>query len=238
MAFTVSVIEGTKGYRPTFGEVIEGMGKLYQDTERQFLSFNRIVPYNHNPSEVYSPRLYSIMQSSSAQIISMMASLKSFLCDDTFNSPSNTYQKDFPFYYKRLNKEEMLSVQKLAPKEDITKIITPFKFDGVIPEWWQAYNKTKHGLPSGAYECNLGNVLNSIGALTILHDISQWILLTSAHTTILDKDNWKDNDYAKEYEYKMDSIIDDDFRGHTMAERPIFRARSHIFYYLTDFTSK
>jgi hypothetical protein len=82
-------------------------------------------------------------------------------------------QKEFPFYYWLLNKEGMLSVQKLAPKEKVTMILTLSKVEeGDTPKWWQAYYKTKPGLPGGAYRCALENVLNGIGALRFLHDIS------------------------------------------------------------------
>jgi hypothetical protein len=212
------VSEGKEGFPAAFREVIAEMARLYEDTERQFLSFNRIIPYSHNPGEVYSPRLYTILQSCSAQIISMMDSLTSFLFEDTFHSRSRRRQKTFGFYYERLNKEGMLSVQKLAPKEKVTMIITPFKVsEGVTPRWWQAYNDTKHDLPHGAYIGTLENVLNALGALTILHDICQWIFRTSARNSILRKENWKDksNDFVKDYEYIIDP---NSLEGQIMAE--------------------
>lgn len=227
-----------KAYPAAFREVIEEMARLYEDTETQFLSFNRIIPYNRNPGEVYSPRLYTILQSSSAQIISLMASLASCLCGDGFKSPTHMRQKDFPFYYWLLNKEGMLSVQKLAPKEKVTMIITPFKVEeGDTPKWWQAYNKTKHGLPGGAYRCTLENVLNAIGALSILHDISQFILRTSARDSILRKDNWRDksDDFIKDYAFAIDP---NSLEGQIMAERPFFKVRSRIFFNLTEFINQ
>jgi hypothetical protein len=140
------------------------------------------------------------------------------------------------FYYNLLNKYKMLSVQKLAPKEMATTIISPFLLEQQnTPKWWQAYNDTKHDLPEGAYNGTIGNVMNALGALTILHDISQWILTARnpIRDSILQGSNWKDKstDFINDYQ----SLKEPNSFGEIMAERPFFKNKSRIFFNLTEF---
>jgi hypothetical protein len=83
----------------SFESDVSAMRILHKDTERQFISFNEIVPYSRNPLDVYSPRLYSILQGASAQTISMMHILY-----NRFNRKYNR-QQDFPFYYESLEEK-------------------------------------------------------------------------------------------------------------------------------------
>jgi len=51
-----------------------------------------------------------------------------------------------------------------------SQTITPFQdFSSKIPDWWNAYNHIKHDYYDNITEANLSNVVNSLGALLILH---------------------------------------------------------------------
>jgi len=169
-------------------ESISAMRKLHFDVESQFLSFNRIVPYDHNPPEVYSPRLYSVLQNTCAQVISMMHTLSVLL-----GLSENKKQQDFPFYYERLNSQGMLSLQTVSPKELPESKMTPFLINNTeanSPSWWKKYNDTKHNLPEGAYNGNLENVMYALGSLVILHNIAIQISKIPKPIQILDSHKW------------------------------------------------
>lgn len=82
-------------------------------------------------------------------------------------------------------------MQKVSPKKDLNRKLSPFRFTkNDTPRWWQNYNDTKHKLPLGAYQGNIGNVLNALGALAILHDLGKRICETSNPLDILERKRW------------------------------------------------
>lgn len=150
------------------------------------------------------------------------------------NSEGHNKQKKFPEYYKLLNKNGMLTAQKLALKEQVENDICPFMSDDV-PEWWQRYNDTKHDLPEGAYAASIGNVIYALGALAILHDIGELTLRRNSSDNILDKNNWIDTsiDFRSDYE-NLKHTNSTSGVLHT-AERGFYNHKSRIFYYLNEF---
>lgn len=79
-------------------QAISEMQIHYQDLEAHFLSFNRVVPYSNNSDNVYSPRLYNILQAACPQIISMLHHITQLV-----GLHSSRKQRSFPFYFKLLN---------------------------------------------------------------------------------------------------------------------------------------
>jgi hypothetical protein len=209
------------------------MRDLHRDLEKQFLSFDELVPYNHNPDDVYSPRLYSILQGTCAQVISLMQNIVAELNSKNISS---LWQAKFKDYYDFLNIKGVLSLQVVSPKKKFDKIMTPFALNKYpVPDWWNDYNTTKHELPSGAYVGIMGNVLNALGALAILHDIADLVMKNRTLSTLLDGNKWKV--YSKEF-------IDDYERtkNTTLSTRVIHEAnrgfstyKSEIFFYLCKF---
>ena len=93
-----------------FSDDIDKMIELANDLEKQFLYFDELIPYHHNPNNVYSPRLYGIIQNTCAQIMAMMQ----IPAVELGVKPSND---DFPSYYGVLNQNNLLSKQKGRTKK-------------------------------------------------------------------------------------------------------------------------
>jgi hypothetical protein len=218
----------------TFESNILAMRNLHIDTEREFLSFNRIIPYNINPAKVYSPRLYRILQGASSQIIAMM-----HLIYDEYN-PKLNRQKEFPFYFEHLNKTNILSIQKVAPREQFNLILRHFHTDKKekTPKWWQEYNDTKHDLPRGAYNGKLGNVLNALAALALLHDIADLLMGGTNVNRVLDSGNWLDisSEFLHDYERLLYSRATSGILY--TANRGFYDYKSSLFYYLFEYHPK
>jgi len=88
----------------------------------------------------------------------------------SINQPRNKwgitdYRKVYEPYYQ-LSKNPLLAQFGLGKE----KSITPFEnFACQKPEWWDAYNDTKHEFYSKMSEANLGNTLKCLGGLLILN---------------------------------------------------------------------
>lgn len=172
------------------------MDDFYLDAERQFLEFNSIIPLNKNPIEkIYSPRFLSIIQS----ICSQVDSVFQILIKELSLKPQS---RTFPNYYKILNKQKMLSFQRTYLQINHS-YIQPFK--DMHPQWWEVYNKTKHNLPSGAYEVKYRHIIDSLAALYILHNLAMIREIytdpaidlpdyTRKVSTFLDVKNWRDEE--------------------------------------------
>lgn len=74
----------------------QGMKEHYIESERQFIEFTTIIPLSHNPDNVYSPRLWSILQSVASQIEGMFRILTAELNLHPINDT-------FVEFYKSLN---------------------------------------------------------------------------------------------------------------------------------------
>ena len=102
-----------------------------------------------------------------------------------------------------LNNSGMLALQAVAPLEK-PNIIKPFAdlSPQKAPLWWTGYNKTKHTLPEGMKKATLDNVINALGALPMLLQISYTRLLNSPHKAMLQSKNWKDvpTDFRSDYD--------------------------------------
>lgn len=207
------------------------MRNLHADVEKQFVSFNDIVPYRHNLRNIYSPKLYSILQAASAQIIGMMHILY-----NQYN-PREKRQNEFPFYFKALNKNQLLTIQKISPKEQYDSILQPFQITGheKTPRWWQEYNDTKHDLPTGAYRAKMKNVLHALGALAILHDFGDLLMRHADPKKLFDNTRWQDISIEFMTDYKrLENTNLSDGILHS-ANRGFARYKSDLFFYLTEY---
>lgn len=212
------------------------MIELHKELEKEFLAFNEIVPYNHNlaGAGVYSPRLFSIFQTSCVQVISMMQHIVDEL-NGLKTKATKARQKSFEEYYKFLNKNGMLSLQIVSPKRKFDKIIAPFQLKKhSVPDWWDDYNTSKHSLPSGAL-VRMGNVLHALGGLAILHDIAELTWKSNTPNLLLDGSKWRI--YSKEFidDYKRVKNSKNMTGNINTAERYFSLYRSQIFFYLCEF---
>lgn len=219
-------------------ETVSEMRKLHTYSEMQFLSFNKIVPYNHNPTEVYSPRLYSILQDSCAQVISILDLVTKRLNLSRNRNSKGINQEKFGEFFRLLNEKQMLSIQNVAPIEKTDMTISPFKFRKQnVPKWWQDYNDTKHDLPKGAYVGTIRNVMNALAAVTILHYIAERLVNLHDRSSIMTGNNWRDNsDEVREDIRRLRHTTAISGAMH-LALGGFLTHKSRVFLYLTEFHS-
>jgi len=176
------------------------MQKQYHNSEYQFLQFNEIIPYNHNPLDIYSPRLVSLALYLGPQILGMFEIIK--------QQTELTCTDKFPSYYDALNVRSLLSSQGFI-LADSKVVYRPF--DNNNPQWWQAYNNIKHKMPVGIFKATYENIINMIGALFILHhiaDLCQRDLPLLQQADILDSTNWLEVNTIGQYvHYKTATAI-------------------------------
>lgn len=154
------------------------MEDLYADTERQVIELNYVIPLD-NDEQTYSPRLYNILQSTCGQVENMLKIICKKLqldpCDDKF-----------PCLFKALNVDRILENWNVGVIRT-NKSIQPFKIENKTPFWWQKYNATKHNLPCGLTEGNIGNTINALAALFVLHNLGQKVKETPDKNVVLNK---------------------------------------------------
>ncbi|HZS73106.1 MAG TPA: hypothetical protein VFA69_01245 [Candidatus Nitrosotalea sp.] len=165
-------------YDPQF----EQMNNAYKDLERQFVELSYVIPLKNKP-DTYSPRLYNILQSACGQIENMSR----MICDKL----EVLYEKpNFPNYYKALNSDKMLEKQ-VAYLVQNYQTIGPFKIESdVTPNWWKNYNDTKHDLPSGFLQGNLGNTIEALAALYQLQRIAYFVQYDPDPRRLLRQEKW------------------------------------------------
>lgn len=221
------------------------MQRLHNELEQTFLEINKVIPFDRNDNDVYSPRFVFILQDASRQVDGMLKliyrrfepHLPASATAQVRAKIARSAKPGFLDYYTALNHNGMLSVQKLALKEDTPRTITPFVLtQNNTPQWWQAYNDTKHDLPEGESFGKLGFAIDALGAVAALHDIAQVCYVPGLLTTVQDGTKWLDyedrfmSDYTrtKNKEYRT-SIIEH------VGERMSTRHKSSIFYYLMQY---
>lgn len=176
-------------------ELIE-MRQLYFATEKQFLEFNEIVPYQyHNDwNQVVSPRLVNLMLSIGPQIEKMLKIL--------IHKMKSDVKKKHPKFYdclEVLDNQKMLTEQTVGlPNPGYTNILfNPYnKNEKNMLSWWYGYNQIKHELPGGIIHGTLHNTIYSLAALSLLHHIAYIILGWNSedYSTILDFRYWHHNE--------------------------------------------
>lgn len=170
-----------------YSQRIDEMHTFYVDAERQFIEFNEIVPYVKNDDDVYSPRLFSLLQYIHSQIDGTLKILAGLLAIEVKNK--------FDHYMRELNGFNMLTVQQIKLREG-GKIFKPFELDSNHTTAWRtANNKAKHAMPEGAYFAKYGCVVNSLAALAILHEIIIKAQDLNLRPYILNEKNWYVNNY-------------------------------------------
>jgi hypothetical protein len=221
------------------------MQRLHKELEDAFLEVNKIIPYDQNNREVYSPRFVFILQDASRQVDGMLKLLYRRLepilpASATAKISAKIAKKrrpDFLDYYSALNYKGMLKAQKLALREYSPRVITPFVLTTQnSPQWWQAYNDTKHELPDGETFGKLGFVIDSLAAVAALHDIAELILNDKQLQPALDGSKWQDNEeyFMREYVRTRNKSYQDATVS-WVGGREYMRHKSAIFYYLTQF---
>jgi hypothetical protein len=173
------------------------MRYLYLSTEKQLIEFSEIVPFYKNEWDVYSPRLYSILQFVCSQVESMIKRIA-----DEMDVISKKQKTILP-YYQKLNKNGLLEKQTimLIPA---WKIIRPFNGKS-LPSWWLAYNQTKHQIPQGVMSGTIENTVNAMAGLYCLHNIAFLIMHGTTYDVTKDG-NWGEWVYPKFPNRDLDSF--------------------------------
>src|SRR5579885_3105939 len=166
----------------TFEQELEKMQNFYLYTDREFNELSQIIPLD-NKLETYSPRFYNILQSTCGQVENICR----ILCEKLQLRPSKS---NFASYYSELNVDGMLEKQAvyLIKKNEVKM---PFKItSNKTPDWWQNYNDTKHKLPDGILQGNIGNTINALSALYSLHRIAFHVRFEANPIRVLCKKHW------------------------------------------------
>ena len=171
-----------------FSHYLHEMKYLYLSTEKQFIEFSEIVPFYKNDWNTYSPRLYSILQSTCSQVESMIKRITEEMM--IISKQSNSISP----YYNALNNNDLLNKQRvmLIPA---WKIVSPFE-EKPLPNWWTAYNSTKHNLPNGVFSGTMENTIKSIAGLYCLHNLAFLIMHGTTYDVTKDE-NWEEWIYPK-----------------------------------------
>jgi len=196
-----------------FIEDVKKLRDSYYEIERQFMEISRIIPIDNKP-ETYSPRLYDILQTSCGQVENLLR----LICDKL---ELKYEKKNFPSYYKILNKTGILERQTVDYFSGEWTCL-PFELDSEYesPFWWRAYNETKHDLPKGYKKGNLQNTIFALAGVYALLCIASYAQLDGEK--ILDNSQWME----------QDAISPNTLKPLTETEWHIgdVRPRSQIFY--------
>ena len=203
-----------------FTEKLRQMLDAYFETELLFIELSRIIPLDSTP-DTYSPRLYEILQSSCGQVENLLR----LLCD---RLELKYEQKIFPCYYKALNQTSILERQLVSISIG-DYVYSPFKLDAgkETPNWWTGYNDTKHDLPQGYKQGNLGNTVVALSGVYALHCMSVYV--KTIGKDILDNSNWNEAEAVAVNTlnpFRDPFAVDEDYRP-----------RSRIFYCMSYFRS-
>lgn len=205
--------------------------KLYEESEMEFLEFEKIVLYSIKTANTYSPKLRPILQTVCTDIEGVLK----FLTETLKLKPK---QRHFEFMFKELNSKNMLTIQKVSHRERLCTF-APFTFNTKVASWWTAYNNTKHNLPDGANHATIENTINALAALLILLHTSRILIEFDDFDWILDSNNWRDNEKSfyntyRRLQYSL--VTNTDFmyanRNYFYSKQRIFH--SDLFYYLWE----
>ena len=151
----------------------------HMEVEQQFFEVLRTIPLE-NHATVFSPKLYNILQNSCVQVENMLR----LLCD---KFELHNERRKFPIYYKLLyNILRDQCITLIKPQGSIY----PFKItdNSESPFWWTDYNKSKHELPEGFRQGNLGNATYALGASYAVHCMAYFA--QNASEQFLDSSRW------------------------------------------------
>ena len=140
---------------------LQSLKRLHRDSEKQLLEFNDIIPYEHNPNNLYSPILVNLL----LQVGPQVENVTDLLVRDLDLKPDGN---GVPSRIREINKSGVLSGFRTYFLAHDTQF-TPFTQE---LEWWDIYNKTKHDLAKSQFEITYGSVMNSMAALASLHRLA------------------------------------------------------------------
>lgn len=156
---------------PWFSKVLSYTIVRYQSIESRMIETFRFVDCNPENYGVFSYEYASILRDSGSVFGSIMDSL---VRETSSEEPKKKYDiRDYrKWLIREIEKIHLVSVGLIYPIQQ--RFLLPFyriEDEDKKLEWWTAYNYVKHSDISKFKDGNLGNALNSLGALAILYAI-------------------------------------------------------------------
>jgi len=178
----------------TFDVMLQNLKRLHIDSENRFLEFNDIVPYEHNPNDVYSPILVNLMLQAGPQI----ENLVDLIINELKLKPK---EKGLPARIREINRDGILSGFKISMLTNDMQV-TPYKQKF---SWWDTYNKTKHDLSKSQFKITYVSVVEILASLASLHRFADVLNRSNEdyRKEILNKQYWQNTfDFPSSYEYE------------------------------------
>ena len=166
----------------SFENDLHNLKRLFADSEQELKKFNEIIPYEHNPVKIYSPKLVNLLLQIGPQIES--------LTDLIATKKALGFERGgVPARIERINHDSVLSRFEIIFKIN-GALITPFTLK---QKWWTTYNETKHNLAQSQFDITSQSVLDALAALAALHRLADVISKTDEDNLeyILEKQYWR-----------------------------------------------
>lgn len=164
-----------------FENDLKNLKRLFQDSQQQLKEFNEIIPIEHNPHPIYSPKLVNLLLQIGPQIEGVT--------DLITSKKSLKFERGVTSRIESINHDGVLSTFHITFALN-GALFTPFPLK---KEWWTTYNETKHHLAQSQFDIKYQSVLDSLSALAALHRLADAIKGTNEENLeyILEKKYWK-----------------------------------------------
>lgn len=160
---------------------LQNLKRLFSDSEKQLQEFNENIPYEHNPNNVFSPKLVNLILQVGPQIENLTDLMLEKL---EITSEGNGLLSRI----KTLNTNNILSNFQIHLKPQLIQF-TPFEQKS---EWWQLYNSLKHDLSKSQFEITYLSVMNSMAALASLHRLADVVKISDQYLEhVLKNECWQ-----------------------------------------------
>jgi len=155
--------------------------KIFNETEKELVSFLEIVPFVPKHENVFSFKLFNLILSIGSHIDNIfkaMCRYQKFQNNSDILKIINSKRPDITMYRTAFEPIYHLSSKKIYVKKEpinllrdyYKKIIPFYGFNKKSPSWWNIYNELKHSWFKGynIYKANINNTLNSLASLFLL----------------------------------------------------------------------
>jgi len=161
---------------------LKNLKRLFRDSEKQLQEFNESIPYEHNPENVFSPKLVNLILQAGPQI----ENLTDMMIEKLEITPEGN---GLLSRIKTLNKNNVLSNFQIHLKPELIQF-TPFDQKS---EWWSLYNSLKHDLSKSQFDITYLSVMNSMAALASLHRLADVVKISSSEYLehVLTEEYWR-----------------------------------------------
>ena len=165
----------------SFENDLKNLKRLFQDSQQQLKEFNEIIPIEHNPHHIYSPKLVNLLLQIGPQIEGVT--------DLITSKKSLKFERGVTSRIESINHDGVLSNFQITFTLN-GALFTPFPLK---KEWWTTYNETKHNLAQSQFDITSQSVLDALAALAALHRLADVISKTDEENLeyILEKQYWR-----------------------------------------------